>query len=167
MKTFYLLLSAISFVMTSLGLEVDLRYILLAIGGSLAGSFILSYFRREKSLFDAAYKIIVAAVAGLISGGVINKYYAITEAEYVAGVYALCACLVLFFMRSVVGLAESNAGTIVTTIFQRVLNVQQSPKLPKDPRPRRRPSVPSIVPEDTESPDVQIVETQIVKEEKI
>ena len=166
MKTLYLSLSGLSMVLTSLGLEVDVRYIFLAIGGSLAGSFILSYFRREKSWFDASYKLIVSAVAGLISGGILVKYYGYTEAEYIAGIYALCACLVLFFMRSVVGVAESNAGTIVTTVFQRVFNISADPKLPKDPRPRSRKSMPSVVPERSEAPNVQVVETQIIQTEE-
>jgi len=168
MKSFYLLLCATSFALTSVGLEIDWHYIFLAVGGSLGGSMLLAYFRREKSWFEATYKVGMAAVAGLIVGSVIVKYRGMIDAEYIAAVYAASAMLMLFFARTIVGFAESNAGKITTTIFQRVFNINledRDPPTAKKPTAARgkRGSMPSVVPSDC---DVQIVETTITQEKE-
>lgn len=179
MKTLYLLLCAISFSFTTVGLEIDWHYVMLAVGGSFAGSLVLTYFRREKTLFEKLYKVFVAAVAGLIIGSVIVKYRGMTEQEYIAAVFATCSCLALFFIRTVVGLAESNAGKITTTIIQRVFNIDlgesavSAEKPSSDPRrQKRRSSMPSVVPEDDGedageiSGSAQIIETKIIEEKE-
>lgn len=166
MKTVYLLLAAASFTLTSLGLEIDWYYIFLAVGGSLGGSMLLAYFRREKSWFEATYKVAMAAVAGLIVGSVVVRYRSMIDPAYIAAVYAASAMLMLFFARTVVGFAESNAGKITTTIFQRVFSIDlEDPPTSKKPSRARgkRGSMPSVVPSDRE---VQIVETTITQEKE-
>lgn len=175
MKTLYLLLCAISFSFTTVGLEIDWHYVMLAVGGSFAGSLVLTYFRREKTLFEKLYKVFVAAVAGLIIGSVIVKYRGMTEQEYIAAVFATCSCLALFFIRTVVGLAESNAGKITTTIIQRVFNIdlgESAVSADKPSRSRGKRSMPSVVPEDDGedageiSGSAQIIETKIIEEKE-
>lgn len=178
MKTLYLTLCAISFAFTTVGLEIDWHYVMLAVGGSFAGSLVLTYFRREKTLFEKLYKVFVAAVAGLIVGSVIVKYRGMVEQEYIAAVFAVCSCLALFFIRTAVGLAESNAGKITTTIIQRVFNIDLSESAAPAEKPsrshrqkNRSPIMPpSVVPEDTVPPNppqtVQVVETTIIKEKE-
>lgn len=143
MKSAYLLLCAASFALTSIGLEVDWVFISLAIGGSLAGSMLLGYFRREKSLFEQGYKILAASVAGLIVGSVIVRYRSMEDPAYIAAVYSASGCLVLFFIRTIVGLAESNAGSITTTLIERVFNIELQKK-----GKAKRGSMISVVPDE-------------------
>lgn len=127
-KAFNLFLAAISFGLTALGLEIDVKYVALVIGSTFAGSLLLGFFRPEKSFGDRMRKIGMAQVAGLIFGSVIVEWRGMVSPSYIAGTYCTTAMVALIFLRSLVGLTESNAGNLTTTLIQRIFNVKLSRK---------------------------------------
>lgn len=124
MKTLTLFFASVSFVLTSLGLEIDLRYAALAIGGSFGGSVVLAYYRPERSWFEQTRKVVVSTTTALIVGSVVVKYRGMADAEYIAFTYFVCGTLALIFIRAVISLTESNAATFTTTLVQRVFNIK-------------------------------------------
>lgn len=118
------LLPICSFVLTSIGLQIDWQYVALAGGGSLAGSVILSYFRREKTKNEQLYKIVVSAIGGLIVGSAIVTYRELVQPSYIALTFFICSMLVLIILRVFIKLTETNAATFTTTLIQRIFNVK-------------------------------------------
>ncbi len=117
-------LPAISFVMTTAGLEVNWLHIVLAAGSSVAGSLLLGYFRPEKTLGSQLNKMAMATIGGLIVGSAIVQYKDLTNNAYISLAYFTASIVVLIFVRTFVGLFEANAGSLTTTLIQRVFNVK-------------------------------------------
>lgn len=124
MKMFNLLLAAISFGLAALGLEIDVQYVALVIGSTVAGSLLLGFYRPEKTFVERMKKIAMASLAGLIFGSAIIAWREITTPAFVSLTYCMTSMLVLIFLRTLVGLTETNAGTLTTTLIQRIFNVK-------------------------------------------
>src|SRR5688500_3050093 len=78
-KMFNFALPAISFALMPFGLGSDWHYAAPAAGGPVAGSVILSDFRREKSRYEQLYKMVTSAIGRLIVGSAFIRYREIAE----------------------------------------------------------------------------------------
>lgn len=175
-KMFNFLLPTMSFMLTAAGLQIDWHYIALAVGGSVSGSVILSYFRREKSRYEQVYKMLGSAIGGLIVGSAVVSYRQMAEPSYIALAYFICSMLVLIILRTFISLTETNAATLTTTLIQRVFNIKLDNE---NGEPRRRRKIedvhilhsadrpPIVVIPDTAKPDeIKVIEqTEIEKKE--
>lgn len=123
MKALFVVLSLSSFVLTGLGLQIDLQYIALAVGSSVAGSLMLAYIRPERTFWRQLVKGCMATIVGLIFGAAIIEYYAIEVPEYIGLVYFVASLLALIAIRALVGLFEQNATSFTAALIQRILNV--------------------------------------------
>jgi hypothetical protein len=137
-QMFNFALPALSFALTSFGLGIDWHYVALAVGGSVSGSVLLSYFRREKSRYEQLYKMVTSAIGGLIVGSAFIRYREMVEPSYIALAYFICSMLVLIILRTFLSLTEKNAATFTTTLIQRVFNIKLDGEKPKTPRHQRR-----------------------------
>lgn len=123
-KMLNFILPTFSFILTAAGLQIDWHYIALAVGGSVSGSVILSYFRREKSRYEQVYKMLTSAIGGLIVGSAVVSYRLMEVPSYIALTYFICSMLVLIILRTFISLTETNAATLTTTLIQRVFNIK-------------------------------------------
>lgn len=188
MKLFNLLLAAISFGLAALGLEIDVQYVALVIGSTIAGSLLLGFYRPERTFVERLKKIAMASLAGLIFGSAIVSWRMIEMPAFISLTYCMTSMLVLIFLRTLVGLTETNAGTLTTTLIQRIFNVKLNRKGDCDDeihttkggtrRTRRRPrqgihisqspdKKPVVVIDETAKPDeVRVIEETVVDTKK-
>lgn len=124
MKLLNLTLPAVSFVLTAVGLEIDWQYIALVAGSAFAGSLVLGYLRREKTVGQQISKIFMATIVGLIFGAALVEYRGITSPAYVGVAYFASSLLALILIRTLVSLFEANAGSLTVTLVQRIFNVK-------------------------------------------
>jgi len=124
LKMVNFIIPVFSFVLTAIGLEVDWYYVALAIGGSVSGSVMLSYFRREKSRYEQIYKMLTSAIGGLIVGSAVVTYYGMMVHPYIALTFFMCSMIVLVILRTFLSLTETNAITLTTTLIQRIFNIK-------------------------------------------
>lgn len=178
MKVLYLLVSVISFFLTAVGLEVDWQYVALAAGASVAGSLVLGYLRREKTLWQQIGKTLIATITGIIVGGAVIEYRGYSSRAYIGLAYFASSLLALILIRTLVSLFETNADSLTVTLIQRVFNVKldrrgdDGEQLVHKPRRRSRGDVhvtqaagekPAVVIDDNAKPDeVRVIEQTVV-----
>lgn len=126
MKALYLILSFASFALTYAGLAVDWQYVALCIGSSIAGSLVFGYIRPELTFWRQAVKGCMATIVGLIFGSALIEWQSIEKPEYIGLAYFSASLLALIVIRTLVGLFETNAGSITVTLIQRVFNIRLS-----------------------------------------
>jgi hypothetical protein len=168
-KMINFILPAITFALTSIGLQIDWHYIALAVGGSFSGSVLLGYFRREKSKYEQIYKVVTSAIGGLIVGSALVTYRRMEEPAYIALAFFICSMLVLIILRTFLSLTETNAATLTTTLIQRVFNIKldsASEKAPARSRGGRKAQTHSEVLEHLDAPQ-SIIERREPDEIKI
>lgn len=177
MQILNFILPAISLLLTVVGLETDLQYIALAGGSAIAGSLLLGYFRPEKTLGSQVNKMAMATIGGLIAGSAFIQWRQIDTPAYISLAFCVSAMLVLIFVRTFVSLTEANAGTLTTTLIQRIFNVKLSKDNndDEDSRPRRKPrsdvlvsqkphEAPTVVISETAKPDeIRVIEQTVVE----
>lgn len=175
MQILNFLLPMVSLLLTVVGLETDLQYIALAGGSAVAGSLLLGYFRPEKTLGSQVNKMAMATIGGLIAGSAFIQWRQIDTPAYISLAFCTCSMLVLIFVRTFVSLTEANAGTLTTTLIQRIFNVKLSKdNADDDERPRRRRSevlvsqkpheAPTVIIGETAKPDeIRVIEQTIVE----
>ena len=137
-KLFNFALPAIAAFLTTMGLEIDWRYVALVLGSSCAGSLIFGYIQPEKRFSYQVYKGLISTVSGLVVGS-----YIVHRLHYEAGAevgfaYFISSMLSLILMRTVVSLTEKNSRTFAVTILQRIFNVKLEDAEPETPQPRPR-----------------------------
>ena len=123
----------VTFVYTSMLLNVDWPSLAIAIGGAFAGAFVLGYFRRDSRKFEQLFKVLASAIGGLVLGTVLQKYLNIESPEYSLGLFFISSMLALAVLRSLLSVTERNAAEVVRNILQRALQLQT-----KEERPRKR-----------------------------
>jgi hypothetical protein len=178
-----IILPAMSFVLTTAGLAIDWHYVALAAGSAVAGSLLLGYFRPEKTLGSQVNKMAMATIGGLIVGSAVVQYKGLISPSYVSLAYFVSAIGVLIVVRTFVGLFEANAGSLTTTLVQRIFNVKlernengeihrtkggRARHNRKDIRIENNPTgQPSIVIDSDAKPDeVRVIEQTIVDQKK-
>ncbi len=124
MKALYLILSLSSFVLTYFGLAIDWQYVALCVGSSIAGSLVFGYVRPELTFWRQAVKGCMATIVGLIFGSAVIEWQGIEKPEYIGLAYFSASLLALILIRTLVGLFETNAGSLTVTLIQRVFNIR-------------------------------------------
>lgn len=114
----------IAFVFNALVIDPEWRSIIIAIGGSLSGSVILAYFRRDVRKGEQLLKVIASAVGGLVLGTVLQEYTHIESEAYRLGLFFATSMLALVILRTLLNLTEQNAADAVKGILQRVFNLR-------------------------------------------
>lgn len=103
---------------------VDPIIVCVALGGSISGSFLLIYFRRELTFAERLLKFVCSSIAGVLFGAVSHTYFEITKIPYIGANYAIVAMVSLFFIRALLMVSEKNCVDIVQAFIQRVFNLQ-------------------------------------------
>lgn len=124
MKALYLILGALSFVLTNAGLQIDWQYVAVALGGAIAGSLVLGYIRPEVTFWRQAIKGCIATIVGLIFGAAVVEYQAIDRPAFIGLSFFITSLLALILIRTLVGLFEANAGSLTVTLVQRIFNIK-------------------------------------------
>lgn len=127
-----------TFIFTALIIDPEWQNVLIAIGGSFAGAFILAYFRRDPRKAEQFYKILCASICGLVTGAAIQEGFAITGTKISLFVYVLSGLLSLTLLQALYNMTEKNAVQIVGTgvkvcwaAFLRAFNMAPARPLPK------------------------------------
>lgn len=123
----------VAFMFNALILDAEWESLAIAIGGSLSGSIILAYFRRDSRKVEQFFKVICSALGGLVLGTVLQEYLQIETPGYRLGLFFIASMLSLVVLKSLLSLTEKNSGEIVRGILQRVFNLQL-----KEEKTRRR-----------------------------
>jgi hypothetical protein len=150
----YLLLFT-SLLLTSYGLDIDWKYLALAVGSSLAGSVLLQYIQREKVRAERLFKGLISMVGGLIFGSAIITHWEVERSGYIAAIYCSTSTIILIVARAAVGFFEQNAPNIISDIFNTFLDRFRSDRS-KRRRSRNKASrhdLPRVVPDDTDGND--------------
>lgn len=102
-------------------LDADLKSLLLAIGGSISGSLILVYYRRELSKLELLMKALCSAIGGLVLGTALQTYLVIEHPSYVLCLFFTCSMLSLIVLRSILNFTEQNALEGIRIILQKLV----------------------------------------------
>lgn len=113
-----------TFLFNAVVLDADWQQLAVAVGGSLSGSIILAYFRRDHRRGEQFFKVIASAIGGLVLGTVLQKYFTIEAHEYRLGLFFACSMLALVLLRSLLSLTENNVADLLRGVLQRVFNLQ-------------------------------------------
>lgn len=125
------------FVFNSWLLHVDWPNVLIVIIGSLSGAVMLAYFRREARRGETLFKVLAAAIGGLVLGTVFQEYFRIESAAYRLGLFFFCSMLALVVLRAVLASTEKNAADMVKLALQRALGLH-TPQEKRNSRLRGR-----------------------------
>ena len=123
----------VAFIFNAFILDAEWQSLAIAIGGSLSGSVILAYFRRDSRKVEQVFKVLCSAIGGLVLGTVLQEYLQIESQGYRLGLFFMASMLALVVLKSLLSLTEKNSGEIVRGILQRVFNLQL-----KEEKTRRR-----------------------------
>ena len=123
MKEFFLIVNLGILLVSSIALSIRTEQIVLAIVGSLGGSLVLSYFRREEK-FETVFKVLVSTIGGVFVGTAIIKYFELESLEYLGVVYFLTSFQLLIFLKAYLVFTESNALNLIKAFFQRLGKVE-------------------------------------------
>lgn len=138
MKTLDAAILTIAFIWNAFALDAEWQSLMIAIGGSLSGSVILAYFRRDIRKTEQLFKVIASAIGGLVLGTVLQKYLHIEAEEYRLGLFFACSMLALVVLRSLLSLTENNVAELIRGVLQRVFNLRvETEKVKKEVRRNR------------------------------
>lgn len=106
-------------------LDLDQAQIAVALIGTLSGSFVLTYYRKELTWTDRILKMLASALGGMFVGTALNVYLgyigtAKDNLAYAGVVWFLSSFLVLVILRALLSVTEKNASGVVTTIAKKV-----------------------------------------------
>ena len=104
-------------------LDLSSKTVAIAILGSVSGSLVLTYFKRD-SRFEMIFKILCSSISGLFIGATIQEYSACEKVSYIGFIYFLTSLLSLIFLRAILSFSESNAHDLVKSAIQRLFNLQ-------------------------------------------
>lgn len=128
MKIFDLIVIGTVFLMQTLLFAPEWQNFLIAVVGSLTGSIILAYFRREIDKWELLLKVFCSAIGGFVLGTVLCTYFNITNPNYRLGLFVATAMLALTILRALLNLTERNGQEVVRDVLQRLLGVRLAEK---------------------------------------
>lgn len=138
MKIFDAAILTIAFIWNAFALDAEWQSLAIAVGGSLSGSVILAYFRRDVRKTEQLFKVIASSIGGLVLGTVLQKYLHIEAEEYRLGLFFACSMLALVVLRSLLSLTENNVAELIRGVLQRVFNLRvETEKVKKEVRRNR------------------------------
>ena len=115
---------AVFFVLNALVLDAEWERLITAVVGSISGSIILAYFRRDPNRGEQVFKVLCSAIGGLVLGTVLQKYLHIEAEEYKLGLFFSTSMLALVILRSLLSLTENNVAEVMRGVLQRVFNLR-------------------------------------------
>ena len=124
MRIIDLVLLTASLAFSSLTLQSDFQSFAIAIGGSVSGAMVLSYFRRAQKRGEALFQILCSTVSGLIVGSAIQEYFADVALKFSLLIYFLSGLLSLLVLRALYNATERNAAEAIKGFLQRLLGLQ-------------------------------------------
>lgn len=116
---------ASAFVFNALVLDADWQSIAIAVGGSVSGSVILAYFRRDPRKVEQLFKVVASAIGGLVLGTVSQEYLRIESQAYRLGLFFIDSMLALVVLRALLSVTEQNAVEIIRGSLQKFLNLRK------------------------------------------
>lgn len=134
MKTIDLIIVLSAFLFNTLLISPSADSFLIAVGGSLTGSIILVYYRREASKWELILKIFTSAIGGFVLGSVLQEYFHIENESYRLALFVVSSMLALTVLRALLNLTEKNSSEIIKAALQRVLGL----RIPGERATRRR-----------------------------
>lgn len=114
----------LAFIFNALIIDAAWQDLAIAVGGSVSGSVILAYFRRDNRKFELFLKVMASAIGGLVLGTVLQKYLNIESSEYKLGLFFTTSMLALVILRSLLSLADDNASELLRGLLKRVFNLR-------------------------------------------
>lgn len=106
-------------------LEVDWYYISLAGLGSVSGSLMLAYFRRNHLKKEIIMQSGASTLGAIFIGSAVISYYQIERVSYIAFCYFLISFVNLTLIKSALDFTEKNAAQIVRSIVSTVFKIEK------------------------------------------
>lgn len=123
----------ILFISDILILNIDARYAILAVIGSLSGGLVLTYFEKPSNLIDKIVKVLVSGISSLFLSPAFIKWREIESVEYAGLTFFIMSLLAVFFLRALIAVTKKNVGDIITNVFTKFVSVKEiKPKTIKD-----------------------------------
>lgn len=114
----------VCFAFNAFMLDADTQSILIAVGGSISGSVILAYFRRDSRILEQFFKVACSSIGGLVLGTVLQEYLHIESSAYRLGLFFTASMLALIVLRSLLSLTENNVAELLRGVLQRFFNLR-------------------------------------------
>lgn len=124
MKLFDAAILTIAFVFNAVVLDAEWQSLAIAIGGSLSGSVVLAYFRRDSRKMEQFFKVLCSSIGGLVLGTVLLEYFHVENPAYRLGLFFFTSMLALVVLKSLLTMTEQNASDVVRGVLQRVFNLR-------------------------------------------
>lgn len=103
-------------------------YILVAVFGAFAGSFLFSYFEREKNKIEIVIKALLSGITGLIVGAYV-AFLRQTEAwQELLIIFFMSGMLSLIVLKLLYGVIKLSGKDIIRTILFKIFEVKDKDK---------------------------------------
>ena len=124
MKLFDAMILTLCFAFNTLLIGVDWQFVAVAVIGSLSGSIVLAYFRRDSRRMEQGLKTLCSSISAVVIGSAIHEYMAVVSLKYDLLLFFCCGLLSLVLLRSLLVVTEKDGVQVVRSALQRVLNLQ-------------------------------------------
>jgi hypothetical protein len=117
-----------TFVFNAAIANVNWPFIAIAIGGSLSGSIVFGYFRRDKKLTEQIFKITCAAISGVVIGAAADEWVNTGNPKFSLAVFFISGFVSLALLRATLQITERQTLTILRDVISRILGLPNNGK---------------------------------------
>lgn len=103
--------------------QVDWPFVAIAIGGSVSGSIVLGYFRRDRRLVEQLFKMACAAISGVVMGAAIDEWLALGNVKFSLGIFFTAGFVSLAVLRATLQLTERHTLELLRDVILRLLGL--------------------------------------------
>jgi MFS family permease len=114
------------FAFNTLLIGVDWQFVAIAVVGSLSGSIVLAYFRRDTRRMEQGLKTLCSSISAVVIGSAIHEYMGVVSLKYDLLLFFCCGLLSLVLLRSLLVVTEKDGLEVLRSVLQRALNLQTS-----------------------------------------
>lgn len=110
-------------IFNSLVANVDWPFVVVAIGGSVSGSIVLGYFRRDKRRIEQFLRSACAAISGIVIGTVVDELLALGNAKLSLGIFFASGFVSLAILRATLQITERHTLEVMRDVLLRLLGL--------------------------------------------
>jgi hypothetical protein len=103
--------------------NIDWPFIAIACGGSVSGSIVFGYFRRDKRLTEQLFKMACAAISGIVIGTAADEWIAAGNPKFSLAIFFAAGFVSLAVLRATLQITERQTLSIMRDLLSRLLGI--------------------------------------------
>lgn len=116
-------LIAFTFLFNATVADVNWPFIAIAVGGSVSGSIVFGYFRRDKRFIEQLFKMACAAISGIVIGAAADEWLNTANPKFSLAVFFTAGFVSLAVLRATLQITERHTLIIMRNLILRLLGL--------------------------------------------